>query len=361
MSEVRIRATKGPARPIASAAVVLFLLCKPALAHSFFEISSSTPVSPPAGFEWLAFVTLAAIWLVNTFLLRLFRIARWRTAIPAGFLTTAGFALAFYLAVVFHAGVTRFPLWVPGSPSPVFWGLGWGGAGAFFVIWNLVGLLVLLCASGSVLIGWVCGGRAMFGVLIAFWASMVAIAMVGVFGALCLVPVLVFILLRLRSFPQNRRRSCRFVVAVNLLLYVGGILPYVASGALGHGSPGTHVFRGCEQRMSIIGKALAAYAIDHDGTLPEAASIEELMLQIQPYVEPERTRYGFPVTVCPLEGAYERHAKPYEWNRRYSGAPATSVPSWPDAEADYLLRCPHHKETGRRAHFAFTVAFSSAD
>ena len=129
-------------RQVILAGPVLLLVCSPVLAHGFV-VSPSTPVSPPIGYEWLAVATLAAIFLANVLLPPLFRIARWRAAIAFGVLATAMFVAAFYYAGRFHGGISTAPPGAPGTPEPIFWGLGWGDVGFTFVAWNITGALIL--------------------------------------------------------------------------------------------------------------------------------------------------------------------------------------------------------------------------
>jgi hypothetical protein len=255
---------------------------------------------------------------------------------------------------VFHGGTTTIPPAAPGSPLPVFWGFGWPEVGFTFVAWNVTGLLVLLCACASVVLGLTCGRRVVLGVTIALGISLAVVAMFGILSVLCLVSVFVYQLQRLRACPQEHRRRCRFLLGANLALYVFSLVPYVASGALSHGWAGGYVHGACDARMEAIANALAAYAKSHDGKLPKAASIEELIPKIQPDLDTKHFLYHSPVTVCPLGAAYERRPRPYEWNRRYSDAPAVSVPELPEAESDFLLRCPYHKRAGLRGHLEFT-------
>lgn len=333
---------KSSAALAISAATVL-LSVSTAWAHGY-AISPSTPVSPPLGHEWIAAVTLAAITLANIVLLRVLGLARWRSAIPAGLLVTITFAVQFFCSGWFPGTTTTAPPDAPGVPLPVFWGFGWRRVGLTFLMWNLAGIALLLCMAGSfvfalarrwrdVLVLWVAMG---IGILITAIAGAIA---AGVFALILLV-----ILRCWRTLAPTKTKAMGILLSANALLYVGGLVPYIASGALSHGWCGGYVHGGCESRIKAIVWAMAGYALDHDDRLPEAASFDELLVKIEPYLDPEQTprfSYASPIGICPRGAAYERSASPYIWNPRYSGALLDKIPEYPENQEDAVLACPY--------------------
>lgn len=325
--------------------VIVFLLCQPALAHSFY-ISPSTPVSPPIGYGWLATATLGLLLLANILLLRLLRIVRWRAAIRMGIAIVVGFVIFFFLGDVPSSTAPPPGL---GAPNPVFWGYGWPKVGEIFLWWNFRGVLVLMCVCTGVLVSLFFGPRAKWHMLIALVIGVVYVCWSEAPGEQCLVPVFAYQVARLWKCPPKRRGQCRLLLLTNMGLYIVGILPYIATGALSHGKGGSYVTSGCDERIATIAKALFAYADRHDGNLPSASSLGELMPKIEPYINTKSLRYSSPVTVCPLGAAYDRHPRPYEWNPRYSNTPASKIPDFPDSESEVLLQCPYHKWAGEHA------------
>jgi hypothetical protein len=331
--------------------LIVVLMAPQAWGHSF-AISPSTPISPPIGFEWVAIVALGALAVANAFLLAKLKLARWFLAIPLGVLITAAYAVLFFYPGNFHGTVSTAPPSAPTLPHHVFWGFGWLDVGFTFAVWNMTGLLVLLCLIGCFLAAKNRCWRSMLGGTVVLLLSLCVLAIFGAeVGALCLGVLCAYLFARLRT--TSTHRSSLVLLGANIALYLILLTPFIFSGALSHGWAGGYVNEGCRERLTAIERAVAEYAQNHKGTLPEASSIEELMPRIQPYLHTEQVRYLCPLTVCPLGAAYERNPKSYVWNRRFSGVGAASVPEYPDKETDFLLTCPYHWRTALMANRDF--------
>jgi hypothetical protein len=257
-----------------------------------------------------------------------------------GVVAVVAFAAAFHFAGTCAAGASTEPPSGLRCPCPVFWGFGWERVGLVFVAWNLTGVLVLTCVWGVGLLAASSLRRAAFCTGAALLVGLAVVAVFGSIGLLCLLPLAVWQAHRLRRLGHATWRRQRLLLGANALIYLAGVSPYIASGALSHGWGGAYVAKACQSRMTAISTAAMAYAKAR-GKMPEAGSLDELMTAIGPYLKTGKLRYGSPVTTCPMVAAYERQAASYVWNIRYSGMPAKAVREHVD-ELEPIVTCPCH-------------------
>ena len=272
-------------------------------AHGFARYVS-TPISPPAGFEWVRWAYIAiAIILGSLFVWSLTK-ARLLT-VTAFVITVIGSgSLALWMLGRFWATQSTAPPPGLGPPSTPFWGFGWGEAGTIFIVWNLLGLGAIVC----------------------------------------------FALLGKKLFRGRIGEASRVRLAAPLLgCYLLGIVPYVATGALSHGWAGSYANRGCERNVKAIYDALDEYVANHGGRLPSASSFSDVFEQLAPYFEEPRTYYGMPADTCSIGGAYEREPKTYEWDLTFNGLPIEEAAKRMTNSSEFPIDCPYHESIVIRA------------
>ncbi len=279
------------------------LLPAVAMAHSFSRYVS-TPITPPLEFIWWLPVSCALIVLGSFLIIWRFLGRHWLAAIGLSLVATTLFAIPFFMFGRFAASASTAPPPGLGFPHPTFWGMGWDRAGWLFVRWNLYGYLFLLASL------FLCGGI------------------------------------------HRTKARFRKLAPLTLMIYAVGLVPYIVTGALVHGSAGGYyVHVGCERRLEILNSALAEYADQHNGQLPKANGIGSILQELKPYIDKEQIRYSIPIDVCPLGGAYEREPKHYEWNTNFSGITLRDVDPDKFFHEVVPFSCPYHQKMGSRAVF----------
>ena len=275
--------------------LLLCVLPTVAAAHSF-ALYVSTPVTPPQEFRWW-FPVAIAILLAGTFVI-IWRILdrNWLASIGMSLCAIALFAVSFFMFGRFATGGSTAPPPGLGFPSPTFWGMGWRRAGWLFLLWNLYGYGFLLCSL------YLCSGM------------------------------------------RRTRKGFRKLAVCTLLLYVVGLVPYLATGALVHGWAGSYVHMGCWQRVQLLYTALVEYIETHDGRFPTADGMEPLLKELGPHLSEGRIRYSStPIDVCPLVGAYERQPQHYIWNSSFSGVPLDVIAPDTLVQENVPISCPYHE------------------
>ena len=306
-----------------------------------FAVYVATPVAPPAGFVWVAPASVALLVGLNLVLLwRLGLAAPTRAAVVAvlGVLT---FASVFDVFGYVAATATAAPPPGLGPPSGVYWGMGWRKAGWLFVPWNVAGCGFLL----AWLLFWLRFGEVirrplLLGVAVLALAATVGLSLFG--GPSCV--FIVCALLIGSAFTSEGRKvlwapRTRIVVAANAAAYLLCLAPYVATGALVHGWAGSHVRSACVRRVTELSKALARYANDHDGTLPTAGDMDELLGRLRPYIQDGAAGRSSPTHVCPVAEAFLKDPKPFVWNKELSGRRTREVDLW--RKGAFLITCPY--------------------
>jgi hypothetical protein len=173
----------------------------------------------------------------------------------------------------------------------VFWGYGWQEVGTLFISWNLFAVALLV--------------------------SVLVIAM-----RLC----------------KSEIRHRIDVLWINIVLYGVCILPFILSGALAHGWMGGYVTNACDRRIDALEQALIDYAQTHEGRLPVADQMDDLLPQIEGLVSRERIRYSSPIEICPVGAIYEREPKSFRWNRKMSNKALERLDPF-----ESPFECPYHQ------------------
>ena len=270
-------------------------------AHGFARYVS-TPISPPAGFEWVRWAYIAIVITLGSFLV--WRVTKDRLTTVTGFvITVLSFgSLTLWMLGRFWSSQSTAPPPGLGPPSTPFWGFGWSESGIIFIVWNLLGLGAIVC----------------------------------------------FVILAKKLFRGRIGEASRVRLAAPLLgCYLLGVVPYVATGALSHGWAGSYANRGCERNIKAIYDALDEYVANHDGRLPAASNFSEVFEQLDPYFEEPRTYYGMPADICPIGGAYKKEPKTYEWDSSFNGLSIKEAAIRMMDLNEFPINCPYHESIGR--------------
>jgi hypothetical protein len=311
MDEANIAATPGsagtrrysgpdsslPRRRLVAGLLLLALIGRQVCAHGLVA-SPSTPMSPPAGFLWVPPAWAAVLILANAAYLRRRRIAGWGEAILAGAAVAALFGLILLAVGLVLRIVTNDLLPAPWWGSRACYGLGWsGGALVLFGVWNGIGLLIL--------------------------RSVVT-----------------------RQIARSYRLSDpdrRLVQKMNAAVYLVALLPFLFAGALVHGWAGGHLHIGCRARIADLGHGLLEYALAHDGRLPEGETMDEVLVQIRPHLDPRVRERGEPIHVCPVCAIYDRDPDTYAWNASMAGRELSELADLRKSEPLVSCACPYHR------------------
>jgi hypothetical protein len=254
--------------------VVTGVLSGAAYAHGT-AIYVSTPVSPPAGFSWVVWVSAALLVGAYTILFRRFKGLSWTMAPVAATAVTSIFGATFYAIGAFHASSSTRPPPGLGWGYHVFWGFGWRAVGSEFIQWNVIGIVALLAVSGCA----------------------------------CII---------IRKLKPDAKKGSWGLLGASVPLYIMCLTPYVSTGALTSGWMGGYTIDACGDRVAELGTALRKYADKHEGKLPEGSSLTDIMPQLEPYTW-HGLRRGMPIYICPVGGPYAVHPQPYSWNAKASG------------------------------------------
>jgi hypothetical protein len=256
---------------------------------------ATTPLFPPGGFIWLLPLYVVGFIALNVYLLRRAG-ARWFSACAGAVYTF----LLFWL-VCFAIGVAvRF------VSSEVLPGFGWPGERALlgagwtlwpvFAFWNFVAILVLR--------------------QILLW--------------------------ELRSdlpeAPQKRR-----CFRLNAAVYLAALVPFLVTGAMMQGWTGGHVRAACDSNLREMGVAVALYALENDGRLPDGRSIEAVRDAVDPAYRRACPDLDSLATICPMGEIIERNPRPYEWDPAFAGASLGDLAR--ERTWRWLIRCPYHEGT----------------
>ncbi len=267
-------------------------------AHSF-AIYLSTPVSPPATFEWMLPVSLVAVCSAVFLALRLGAHLRLIETVIVSVATTLVFSGAFLFVGRFAASVHTGPPPGLGPPSAIYWHWQDYELGSLFAIWNIIGGVVLAVAT-----------------------------------FLCA-----------RLWRTDRNAKAIPILMLPLATYVLLLLPFLLSGAIAHGWAGGHVINAGKDRLYDVNRACFLYAAEHNGRFPVAATIDDLIPQIECFMTVTRSGYGNPITVYPAAWAFEKEPSPFAWDPAWSGQQAPELPIW-DAR-QLPVQCPYIGEYAR--------------
>ena len=98
--------------------MALFILCIYGVVHGHsYSIYLSTPVSPPKGFEWIRWLSLTIVLLINFILLWRLRFMHWAWAIVGAGVIALLYGPLFYLYGVLSSSVSTAPPPGLGPPS----------------------------------------------------------------------------------------------------------------------------------------------------------------------------------------------------------------------------------------------------
>jgi len=261
--------------------------------HSFYR-SVSTPISPPIEF-WIILPVFTIIFLfLNSFLLILLLKKKILKAGLRTFLLLLTFFFSFYLIGIISAGSTTEP--PPGifPPTPTWWGFDWSYSGNLFIIWNTIGVILLI----------------------------------------------IFIIIFIRS--KEIKKKIIFII-INITLYSVFLLPFVIKGSYVHGHEGGHVLTGCRIKLDILTNAVIDYAKENDDKMPAGNSIDEIINKINKYIDPGQIPYNRQIEICPYDFAREKYPEPYEWNKLYSGIEKSDLKNIDKMGLPF--RCPYHKNS----------------
>jgi hypothetical protein len=271
-------------RGLVPLALALAAVATRAHAHGT-RVMLSTPFSPPAGFQWVAWIAGPLLVTLTVILVRRLSAATWRKACLAGTSAVILAATAFFYFGRVAGNSSTAPPPGLGWGASVHWGLGWASVGEDFVAWNAIGLVFL--------------GTAL--------------------GILCM------------AFGVRSRRKILALYGIEFSMYVLCLVPYLCSGALSHGWPGNYTHDYCRTKLSRLGMEVLKYARAHR-RLPEAEWVSALLR--------EHDRWGEPRGVCPVGRLRTRQPESYRWNAELSGTPLDEVGRL--TEPEILLSCPHH-------------------
>lgn len=272
-------------------------------AHGFARFSS-TPISPPAGFEWVRWAYIAVTVVLGSLLVWRLTKARLTTAVAFVITVIGTGSLTLWVLGRFWATQSTAPTPGLGPASTPFLGFGWSEVGTVFIVWNVLGLAAIVS----------------------------------------------FVVLGKKLFGGRIGETGRVRLAAPLLgCYLLGVVPYVATGALTHGWAGSYAHRGCESNIKAIYDALDEYVAAHDGRLPAATSFSEVFELLAPYFEAPRTYYRMPSDTCSIGGAYEREPKTYQWDPTFNGLSIEEAAVRMTHSHEFPIDCPYHESIVLRA------------
>jgi len=120
------------------------------------------------------------------------------------------------------------------------------------------------------------------------------------------------------------------------MLYVGLLIPFLATNALTHGWLGPRIHQACERNLELIGEGLVGYANAHGGNLPQATITADVMPAVEPYL-PDFAR-GAELYICPVEELCRRKPRTYIWNASFAGASLDENAKPPSTGP--VMKCP---------------------
>lgn len=334
----------------------------------------STPITPPAGMEW---VRAPAMIFLSLACMVAFRIV-WRYsymfAASAGAAVVMIYSMLFYLTGRFatHNSIASGL----GSPYPPMPGLSWSDVGAEFILWNGIGILMLM--SLMLLIGSICAQikpTTFTAPLLIFYTALITFAMpwithffyrngslIGVIGV-----ILALLLKRSRSvflvfavlamflpdffimvfiyslfffpvfefaklpFERPKRLEAACILLICLCAYSITLMPYISERALAHGWGGAYFHQYCENRLKAYAGFLKAYARANEGFTPNAQSMEELIERLEPFSKGEfpYASYSHDVKFCPASVPFEREPSRYSWDASCANRPVAGLDHFP--------------------------------
>ncbi|EKD82650.1 MAG: hypothetical protein ACD_39C01168G0003 [uncultured bacterium] len=341
----------------------------------------STPITPPAGMEW---VRAPAMILLSLACAVTFRIV-WRYSYM--FATSAGAAVVMIYSMLFYL-TGRFATHnsiAPGlgSPYPPMPGLSWSDVGGDFILWNGIGIAIL--TTLMLLAGSICASikpTTFAAPLLILYTALITFAMpwithffyrngslIGVIGvilalilkrsrraflviaglalflpdffimifiySLFFFPVFEFAKLPF-DWPKRLEAACILLICAGA--YSLTLLPYASEGALAHGWGGVYFHQYCENRLKAYAGFLKAYASVNEGFTPNAQTMEELIERLEPFSSGKfpYASYCHDVKFCPSSVPFEREPSRYSWD--------TSCANRPVAELDHFpVSCTYEK------------------
>ncbi len=354
---------------------------KNCLAHGLTTYLS-TPVTPPAGMEWLRTAALVGLSLAGAMSLRIVWRYSYAFAASAGAAAAIMFSLVFYMTGRFAThGDTAQGL---GSPYQPMFGLSWSEVGSQFVIWNGLGLfqfitiivvigmvsqklrtmsyavpLVLYTAAVTAAMPWISYYALYRGSAYIIVATTVALALLlkrsrialivaGLLALLLPDYFAVFFIYSLLFFPvleAATREVClpnRLEIVCAALtcafVYFMACMPFVTERALAHGWGGVYFQQRCENQLKAYAGALKSYAAANDGFTPNAKNLGELVERLKPYGK--STAWYDPgmeaALHCPLSVPFEREPAGYDWDASCANQPLEKLQHFP-------VRCTYEK------------------
>jgi hypothetical protein len=284
--------------------VILLIMgtCAAGNAHAHgLVVYVSTPVTPPFQLLYVLPAFAIVVTALNAGHFRRALDCSWRTSLNRALLLLVAFLCSLLvIAAVVGGSTSAGPAPGLAHASRIVWDNSWAKWDASFVGWNIFGLFLL-----------------------ALW--------VFVFD---------------KGWTQPR---WKVHVAANLALYVVCLIPFFLTGGYFHGWAGSYVDARCSMRIKALTQALITYAEQNNGNLPQAGTFDEAMEKIKPFANTGGFGDISPVTVCPLEQAWEKNPKFYDWSATYSGRNIRDFDSEELADCFLPFSCQHHKDAGTSA------------
>jgi hypothetical protein len=307
----------------------------------------STPFMPPRGFEWVPVLFVVLFVLANMLLMRRW----WRIPLGSAASIATGIglgaaALGLLLVPQVYHWYSRDLHW----GGKVFWAWPWTAISTESLTMNGLSLaFVLACAM---CLAYHHPERPEPGIPRKLAWGIIAVAGISLYFSMPLhdnflsVIAMLLLLAIAGIFAAAAHLGMRSVIllGVNLLVYLVCFLPYVVTGAYAHGSA---PWMKCEHQLSWgTGSALIAYTRSHQGRLPTAKTMPEVLKQLHPYyVEtmigmPEGSGTFYDPRYCPAGEWLDKRPKPYIWNAAAVGKTVAALRALPVPVK--LITCPYH-------------------
>lgn len=139
-----------------------------------------------------------------------------------------------------------------------------------------------------------------------------------------------FLLWKNRIIVEQGKRIHFWAWATLLpVCFLLSLSPFIVMQVGVYGYVGHYVDYSCQKQTSELHLALLRYAEEHDNRLPMANDYQELFPQIKPYLKNGDAdtiweRYD----VCVVGHALDRPARPFEWNKDFSGKEIVYDKKW---------------------------------
>ncbi|MHB0939213.1 MAG: hypothetical protein ACYDCO_14390 [Armatimonadota bacterium] len=324
---------------------VLLMLALPMAgwATSFDGVSfPSTPFMPPKEFLWVPALFLILFTIVNAVLVNRL------SSMPGGqsvlVVLIIGALLVLYATFSLRSGYA-IQIQDLAWGSPTFWGFRYA-IGADFIMMNI--LAWMIAVGGALCLAYLdpVGDPNKSGTgCVYLLITLIVLLLISTFSIYAN-PITWLgapVLLLAGAITAHRRygRKILTVIALNSLVFVICLMPYLVTGACAHGIPPSGA---CRHDITWgYGATLLAYVRAHKGRLPEALTVQELVESTQPYSDigfRELTKDGKPA-MCPAGSWLERQPRPYVWNAAVAGKTIDDLRKL--KKPVKILSCPYHQ------------------